>query len=271
MEIEIGGSTRRGSAGPVNEDALYFPGGPGAAVTATQLAAHGRLLLVAGGEGGSAAAEVVQELAGQYYAQVGANAAENLRRAIHETNARVFERRKETQGRQADTGATLAAVVLKNELLFVANVGTCRAMLIRAGRCWPLTRDHVREDGTPSRRMALSPYLDPDIFLPLALEASDRLLLCSNGVSDFIQEEAEWVRATGRAGAAPEAIADTLISTAREAGSTEDVAVIVALVKAPRPESRLGRGQLVILLLLGLFALVLLAWFILELWWTFAA
>ncbi len=267
MLIELGGSSRHGTAGPVNEDALFYPGGPGAAIAPAQLAAHGQLLLVADGKGGDVAAEVVREMAAHYYAQVGANPAENLRRAIHETNARVFERRKETQGRQAGTGATLVAVVLKNELLVVANVGTCRAYLLRAGRCWPLTRDHVHDDGRPSRRMAISPYLDPDIFLPLALEAGDRVLLCSNGVSETIVEEASWLRAAGRN--TPEAIAESLVTAARTAGSQEDATVIAALVKATRPESRLDRGQRVILFLLSLLALFLLAWFILELWWFF--
>jgi protein phosphatase len=269
MEIELGGSSRRGGAGPVNEDALFYPGGPGAAITPTQITAHGRLLLVADGQGGDAAAEIVRELAAHYYAQVGANAAENLRRAIHETNARVFEQRKETQGHQAGTGATLVAVILKHDLLVVANIGTCRAYLLRAGRCWPLTRDHVREDGSPSRRMAISPYLDPDIFLPLALADGDRVLLCSDGVSAAINDEAEWVRAAGRS--TPAASAEALIAAALAAGSQEDMSVIAATVKASRPEGRLSRGQQAVVLLLGLLALFLLTWFSLELWWFFTA
>lgn len=268
---QIASRSERGQAHPLNEEALFDASQAGAVATPGQLARHGYLLAVSDGEGGPAAAFVIQELAALYYAQVGANVADNLRRAIHEANVRVQQRARATAAGSKPAGATLVAAVIKDYLLYVASVGHGRAYLYRAGRLWPLTRDHVHEDGAPSRIVGVSPYLDPDIFLPLRLAPGDRVLLCSDGLTNGVRDEGLLAQLTGR-GAVQE-VAGRLVMQAREADSQNDVSVIVAHVgRASGGVEPAGRRytplQIAVLAAMTTLVVVLALWLALELYWT---
>lgn len=163
-------------------------------------------------------------------------------------------------------GATLAAVVVKDDLLYVANVGDSRAYLLREQKLWPLTRDQVDDAGRPTRLLGVSPFLEPDIFLPLALDVDDRLLICSDGLTDALRNDEALTRLVGKRPLS--AAAADLVDAAREAGGQDDVSAIVAELQAPRLVGGLSRVQLAVLAVLGCMALLLFLWFLLELWWT---
>lgn len=268
---QIATRSERGQAHPLNEEALFDASQAGAVAGPGQLARHGYLLAVSDGEGGPAAALVIQELAALYYAQVGANVADNLRRAIHEANIRVQQRARATTAGAKPAGATLVAAVIKDNLLYVASVGHSRAYLYRAGKLWPLTRDHVHENGAPSRMAGVSPYLDPDIFLPLKLAPGDRVLLCSDGLTNAVTDEELLGQLTGR-GAVQE-VPGRLLLKAREVDSQNDISVVVAHVGrvAGAGAGPAGRHytplQLAIVAAMTTLAVVLAMWLILELYW----
>jgi serine/threonine protein phosphatase PrpC len=150
----------------------------------------------------------------------------------------------------AGMGTTLTAVALADDGRYVvAQVGDSRAYLLRDGRLTQLTRDdswvqelvdrgeitreqarrHPRRsvvlqalDGDPGRRASLATR---------RARPGDRLLICSDGLSDVVGDDelAAALRHPSRA-----ACADELIERALVAGGRDNVSVIVADVGARR-------------------------------------
>ncbi|MGN6129535.1 MAG: PP2C family protein-serine/threonine phosphatase [Nocardioidaceae bacterium] len=97
-------------------------------------------------------------------------------------------------------------------------------LLIDEGR---ITEEEARDH--PRRNVVLQaldggPPAEPDL-LPLDLEAGDRLLLCSDGLTDMVDEAT-----LARCLAEPDrdAAADALVQAALEAGGRDNVTVLVS-------------------------------------------
>jgi protein phosphatase len=141
---------------------------------------------------------------------------------------------------------TLTAVLTHDDLFAMAHIGDSRTYLLREGRLTQLTSDHtlvqalVDEGRLRPDQIAAHPYRsvvlkslngehppEPDVFL-LDLEPGDRLLLCSDGLSDLVTEEriAELLCQTDREGAVSD-----LVDAALEAGGRDNVTCLVADVE----------------------------------------
>lgn len=226
--------------------------------TPAQLATHGQLLALANSAEANEADLIINALATAYYAQAGSNAAENLRQAVLTANAQV------RQQRPTPAGTTLVAAVWKQGMLHAINVGNSRAYLVRQGQAWSLTRDHVTAEGGLSRILVRTPFLEPDIYRPLALEQEDRVLLCTPGLYHTLPAKA-LARTAGR-GTAQEAITALLAQVA-----SNNAAALLAQ-HPPRPAgARLTTTQKAILGILSLITLLMFAWFLLETWLTLTA
>jgi serine/threonine protein phosphatase PrpC len=136
--------------------------------------------------------------------------------------------------------ATVAATVLENGRLYCLNVGDSRIYLVRGGEIRQLSRDHVI-DGVPhalSRAIGLAPIVDPEI-LSLDLQDSDILLLCSDGVSNHLNEAALKGSLTRRD------TARTIVRQARErvvAETDDDLSAIVIDISSIESPSAPGGG-----------------------------
>jgi protein phosphatase len=140
---------------------------------------------------------------------------------------------------------TLTAVALSNDGVYaVANIGDSRTYLLRDGELTQLSRDdsfvqHLIDEGHltveqarrhPSRSLVLE-ALDgraerrPVITLLEALEG-DRLLLCSDGLSDSVEHEA--IAATLLDVPSASECADALVALALENGARDNISVVVA-------------------------------------------
>jgi PPM family protein phosphatase len=125
-----------------------------------------------------------------------------LDQAANSASRRVYEAATAT-GRQGMT-TTLVAVVVGGGSAFVVHVGDSRAYLVRSGQLRQLTEDHSmvnelirtgamnREEAATSRyrnvitrAVGLYPSVRTDT-LHVELCAGDRLLLCSDGLSDLV-------------------------------------------------------------------------------------
>jgi protein phosphatase len=147
-------------------------------------------------------------------------------------------------------GTTVTAVLFDGVQIGVAHLGDSRGYLWRDGELLRLTHDHtwvqslidegrVTEDEakTHSHRSLLLKVLDgrhdngPDLTL-FDVEAGDRILLCSDGLSGFVEHErmAE-VLAAGSA----EEVAVELTQLALDSHSTDNVTVVVADVVEEPP------------------------------------
>ncbi len=151
--------------------------------------------------------------------------------------------------KRSGMGTTLTVAYSVGARLFVVHVGDSRAYLLRDGELHRLTRDHtiaqdladkgaISADQIKGHRMrsVLTNYIGgpsegvtPDVERR-SLEDGDRLLLCSDGLHEFVAADA-IAGALGGTGDSP-AICRALIDLALAAGAPDNVSVIVAIYRA---------------------------------------
>ncbi len=206
-----------------------------------------RLAVVADGVGGAQAGEVASRtVVNALIALDKRTTDQDLTQAVAEGNAAiafVAERRPEYRG----MSTTLAAVTVVSDCYEVANVGDSRVYLLRAGELTQLTRDeslvqelidagHLTDAEArrhPQRNFVLraldgSPGTDPAITTVPA-RPGDRLLVCSDGLSDVLPDDRIAAVLTTRADR--RAAADLLVEQALQAGARDNVTVVVADVE----------------------------------------
>jgi protein phosphatase len=141
-------------------------------------------------------------------------------------------------------------VRLHDDTAIVANAGDTRVYLVRRGRGLQITEDHTLYDqllaagvdGMPARRdnrfgSLLTSYLGCETgrfcFRRVHLLPGDRLLVCSDGVSGYL-DLAEMVEVAAEL--SPEAAAEELTVRALAAGGTDNAtAVVIAGFEGERP------------------------------------
>ncbi len=155
----------------------------------------------------------------------------------------------------ANMGSTLVAAVLEERLLHVLNVGDSRAYLLRGKNILQISQDQswvalqvraglltAEEARThPSRnrlnmaitarRTEIQPYLTQK-----PLEATDIIVLCSDGLWGVVPETLIWAAATELP---PDAAVKKLVSLANQQHGPDNISVIIARRfqpdRAPRP------------------------------------
>jgi PPM family protein phosphatase len=208
-----------------------------------------QLFLVADGMGGQEFGERASNMAAEIIprvihdrlaAQDGAD--EAVRAALAEANRAIVDAsQSQAIGRRMGTTAVLA--VQQADQFFVAGLGDSRAYLIRGERVEQLTVDHTVADalernGTLTSEQARhSPWKNvlykflgcaemtdgPDVR-PFTPQAGDRLLLASDGLTNFISSE-DLAGGTGQR--SPQEWAEELIQLALDRGSKDNVTCIV--------------------------------------------
>ena len=208
------------------------------------------LLVLCDGMGGHAAGDVASSLVvGELVHLDGEShgaddALDILEQAVEEANDRladVMEAYPDSSG----MGTTCIAMLRTASKLAVANIGDSRAYLLRAGRLTQITKDHsfvqkLLDEGRigpeealhhPQRSLVTRvltgrPEDRPDLSLR-ELRVGDRLMLCSDGLTDYAAEEtvSEILAETDRT---PGQVADELIQLALRASTRDNVTVIVA-------------------------------------------
>lgn len=209
-----------------------------------------RLLAVADGMGGHLAGEVASRLAIDTLdrkiplLEGKSDAAQILEKAFQEANQVILQ-----YGRRFPDcygmGTTLTAAVVCNRRLIVGHVGDSRLYLWQQGRFSRLTTDHsVAEElvrnGSISPQAALQhPYrhvltralgtdyqLRVDI-LEKSLEPGDRVLLCTDGLSNLVMDE-EIEEAMTENLQSLEEIVDGLVTLALNRGGYDNITVVLA-------------------------------------------
>jgi serine/threonine protein phosphatase PrpC len=176
------------------------------------LAARGSVYLVCDGMGGHNAGQIASELAAKQflhaYYHLGGTAQEAARHAILQAHHYIAEMASKIPSRYG-MGTTLTALILKQDEGILAHVGDSRCYRLREGVFEQLSRDHTLvarlvEQGiiTPEQakyhpqrnviRQAVgvadpSEPLEPDIET-FALQAGDLYLLCSDGLTDMVDD-----------------------------------------------------------------------------------
>jgi serine/threonine protein phosphatase PrpC len=205
---------------------------------------------VADGMGGHSAGEVASAIAIEELAALGKRgpwenetaATDDLKAAILRANRRIRE--MAASDRKLDgMGTTLVALLEDGDLVHLANVGDSRGYLLRQGELSQVTVDHslvqeLVDDGrlTPedaerhpqrsviTRALGIEPEVEFDLFT-YKLQVGDRLLLCSDGLSDVV--EPTQIRNVLLRVRNPRQAAQRLVKVANEQGGPDNITVIV--------------------------------------------
>ena len=250
LELEPFGVTDAGKVRQNNEDALLV--GDGEDET---------LFVVADGIGGFEAGEVASSLAVEVLKELRPD--RSFKTAIAEANRRILAAGR-TDEKLSGMGTTVVAIrfggTQREPLAEVAHVGDSRAYLVRGGEMNPITEDHslvaelVRSGDLTRDQAAEHPQknlitralgADEDVAVDttvLPIEAGDRVLLCSDGLSDMVSE-ARISEILLDAPEDPERAARGLLAAALDAGGNDNITVIVVDVKEQAPPPRRVRRQ----------------------------
>jgi serine/threonine protein phosphatase PrpC len=254
LKISVGFATDVGGRAE-NEDAVHVGELP--PLPHGDLAGQpGFLLAVADGMGGHQRGEVASGMAIETVREMfredpGADIALLLKQAFRRANERIYEN-GHALGEGAMMGTTLVVAATRGKYATIASIGDSRAYLIRAHRLTQITQDHslVAEQvaqGTMSAEEAReSPHrnilihalghrqkLDarmPSVF-EITLLPEDRLLLCTDGFYDVASDE-DLLQAVQVED--PQVAAQSLVKTAVERGTHDNVTAIVASVAPSR-------------------------------------
>jgi PPM family protein phosphatase len=164
-------------------------------------------------------------------------------------------------------GTTLVAVrfggTQEEPAAQIAHVGDSRAYLLRSGDLRPLTEDHslvaelvrsgdlTRDQAAEhpqknliTRALGAEEEVEVDTAV-LPVEAGDRFLLCSDGLSDMVPE-GRILEILADSPDDPETPARNLLSAALDAGGVDNVTVVVVDVKeqVPREERSSGTREM---------------------------
>lgn len=229
-----------------NEDFItYFE-----PVDPDELQNSGCLYIVADGVGGAAQGERASQFAAQkllyeYYRQGDLDPVERLRQIIGQINESIHSYSVDHNTRMA---TTIVAAVVRNDQLYVANVGDSRVYLIRDGEARQLNRDHslvgemvahrelteaealnsnVRNSLT--RSLGGDPEVKVDVYPPMQLKPGDKILLCSDGLTRYALSEK--ISALVREGTVLVETARRLVQFANEQGGADNVSVVVVSYK----------------------------------------
>src|SRR5919205_802967 len=246
--LEPYGTTDAGKVRANNEDALLV--GDGRDET---------LFAVAAGIGGLEAGEVASRIAVDVLKELEPGG--SFEAAIREANRRILAVGRGDE-RLSGMGTTIVAVRFggthEEPVAQIAHVGDSRAYLLRGGEMKPLTEDHslvaelvrsgdlTRDQAAEhpqknliTRALGAEEEVDVDTTV-LPVEAGDRILLCSDGLSDMVAE-GRISEILADSPDDPEAAARSLVSAALEAGGADNVTVVVVdLKERVAPEERGG-------------------------------
>ncbi|MFH1716550.1 MAG: Stp1/IreP family PP2C-type Ser/Thr phosphatase, partial [Planctomycetota bacterium] len=165
-----------------------------------------------------------------------------LKRAIAEQNRQLHLEGTSESGFK-DMGATIVIALFRKDRCFVANVGDSRAYRLRAGRFAQLTRDHsvvselieqgrIEPEEAPDHPASgqLTHYIGMEEkarphVLSFGLRKNDRILLCTDGLTDMVSDEE--IAAVLKADADPNAACSELVTAANKAGGHDNVTTLI--------------------------------------------
>jgi len=250
--IETGVSTHVGRKRSKNEDsfACYTLDGEEALPTR-----NGGLFAVADGLGGHIGGEIASKLAvkilGDFFNDPDAPLpiGKRLVYLAKKANRRINASTTQLIQDKPPMATTLTAVHVSNNKAVFVNVGDSRAYLIRDGAIRQVTTDHswVREQveqglmseeeakhdkrrNLITRTLGTRPKVDVDVFEE-TLEPNDFIVLCTDGLSNYVKEEAILAQVTG-ADSVQEA-ADAFVTLANERGGRDNITAIVVRIDRP--------------------------------------
>jgi protein phosphatase len=202
------------------------------------------LFAIADGMGGAQAGEVASRLAAEAVKEGGGEGGgeERVAALIQKANRRVYD----SSGKDASLegmGTTMTVALVEDGTVAIGHVGDSRAYLIRDGKLEQLTDDHslVAEltragklseeeaESHPQRSVITrSVGTDPDVdvdTLSVETQAGDIFLLCSDGLTDMVDDE-QILRIVNSKRSDLAAAGKALVKAANKRGGQDNITVV---------------------------------------------
>ena len=207
--------------------------------------ANENVLIVADGMGGHNAGEVASRIATETIVETLSGFMSNygyiIDKAINKANEKVFSLAKDDR---AGMGTTVDICMTDGEKLYIGHVGDSRVYLIRDGEIKKITEDHsyvemlikkgeITEEEAKNyqmknmitRAIGVGKEVKGD-FYEIGLEKSDKVLLCTDGLTNMLTDN-EILKIVSGAKNIATAV-DKLVSKANSAGGKDNITVILA-------------------------------------------
>ncbi len=248
MKVQVGASSDRGQVRAENQDSFLL-------MDHAFVVADG----MGGANGGATASKMAVEV---FEATLGDGSGHlEVERALREANAAVH-RLGQMDAHLKGMGTTFVGVVIDGEnqdRLTLVNVGDSRAYILRGKEFIQLTLDHswaeemiragkVKESDPASissrhvltRVVGVAAEVDPDMW-SIVVEAGDRLILCSDGVTNELADP-EIATILSR-GESAQATAEALVAGAVTAGGLDNATAVVIFVEGQKKEGDAQEGD----------------------------
>ncbi len=219
---------------------------------------HGELYIVADGMGGHkggalAAAMTIDGFEAQLMnTPPGVSPEQALQRAAQKVNFDIYQKAND-DNETAKMGATLVLGLVRGNQLIVGHAGDSRAYLFRDGKLSRLTYDHsvvqrmidhkilteeqARNHPDASiitRAFGQEPELELEITPPVDLRPGDGILLCSDGLSGYVDDG--LIQQVIRRNTDAQQVTDALIDLALSVGGEDNVTIQFLQDRRKKPD-----------------------------------
>ena len=247
--MKLAGKTDVGRVRQENQDDYRAGELPGGAVWA--LVCDGMGGAKGGREASQGACNVIENFFQEQYAQCGAGQEEPfLKKALLYANRLVFQKAAHEEA-LAGMGTTAVCALVRSGNVYLCHAGDSRAYLIRDGKLTQLTHDHsyvqelvdcgtITEEEAEhhpqkniiTKALGVDYRLEPE-FTAAKLKREDRLLLCTDGLTNMVPvEEMEELLAQGTFYDLP----DRLIEAANAHGGSDNITALLLAVEPTEVE-----------------------------------
>lgn len=214
----------------------------------------GALFVVCDGMGGHAAGEVAADLGVQtirdvYFSNHEPDVITGIAQAVKSANDVIYSTARATV-EYGGMGTTCVALVVAGGRGYIVNIGDSRAYIMRDGKVRQVTQDHswvaeqvrggvITEEqarvhahrNVITRSLGTLPNITADLFVE-TLRDGDRILLCSDGLHGYVEEEALHQELMTQPD--PDQTVRDLIDMANANGGPDNItAVVVDILEAP--------------------------------------
>jgi protein phosphatase len=239
MKCVFTGLTDIGVLRSVNQDAYYID-------------PEGRFFIVADGMGGHAggqeASQIATETVQAYLNEswtADASSEEMLRDALLKANQMILQDQQQHPER-ADMGTTIVVVIFRNDEPWCAHIGDSRLYRFRGAKLDQITEDHtwvaraMRVGEISPDQARVHPWrhvlaqclgredLQQIDVQPLQVQAGDRLLLCSDGLTEELSDQLITSRLKSIRGC--DRAATALVEDAKSHGGRDNITVVLVLL-----------------------------------------
>ena len=247
--MKLAGKTDVGRVRQENQDDYRAGELPGGAAWA--LVCDGMGGAKGGREASQGACNVIENFFQEQYAQCGAGQEEPfLKKALLYANRFVFQKAAHEEA-LAGMGTTAVCALVRSGNVYLCHAGDSRAYLIRDGKLTQLTHDHsyvqelvdcgtITEEEAEhhpqkniiTKALGVDYRLEPE-FTAAKLKREDRLLLCTDGLTNMVPvEEMEQLLAQGTFYDLP----DRLIEAANAHGGSDNITALLLAVEPTEVE-----------------------------------